>query len=1079
MKRISLVLAALFLTATLGYAQGPPTTPPGQARRFPSLDEQLKNAHVVPGSELEKLIKKNQDFSKLKDKDADDPIVPPWLKVYWRKGHPEANYDNDNDPTGGYPLVLKEILEWMVTHQDLKPGNPNATMAPGRNFQDLDADADDESTTSAMGFRRITTLGATAGTNVRTSGAQTVSRSESDIRINYWNPLKIIAASNNIGGSGMQGQYYSTDGGVTWGQTNLPLASGDAFHSDPTVDWSSDGTAWSTTMGINSAQTVLKVQSYKSTNGGATWTFDGTISGSQTNTDKQMQWVDHSATSAFANNNYVIWHNGNPAFMNRRTSTGWGTPIQVSDGQATGTCIGADVKTNSAGDVFGFFPDTGSRGIFVVKSTNGGASYGAPVKIRTTFRGYDIGVPSFNSRRALVYVSGGAYKNGTTNNVYAVWTDLSGDTGCASTTSEPGSNVSSTCKTRIWFTRSTDGGATWSAAVKLNNQSGLNDQFNPFLAVDETNGTLGAIYYDTVADAGRKKVDVYYQMSSDGGATWQAAVKVTTAMTDETVTGADSGNQFGDYNSLSGYGNAFFPSWTDRRNNAKEEIWTAKVTTSTTATFSISGNAGTTGATLSTSGGSATSDASSNYTIANLAAGTYTVTPSKSGCTFSPTSSSVTITSANVTGVNFTASCTAPTFSISGNAGTTGATVTAGSSSATSDASSNYSMSGFVAGTYTVTPSKSGCTFSPASSSVTVTSANVTGVNFTATCGTGDTQLTSGVAVTGQSVALNAWKYYFITVPAGATNLTVATSAATADVDLYTQFNVKPTTSAWICRPYTSSGNETCSATNPSSGTWWFGVNGYAAGNFTITATVTTPVATYSISGSAGTSGATVTAGSQGATSDGSNNYVISGLANGTYTVTPSKSGCTFSPTTLSVTVAGANVTGNNFTASCSSSTLFSNGFDSGTGWATAQVSGTAGAWTIVTSGTHPVIAVHGGSGMARFNSYDSASGSQTRIYQTTGFAIPGTATTATLKFWVYHDTGYSADADRVQVQASTTGTWANVGTAINRYDGTTGWKQHTIDLTAYKGTTVQLGFLGISVFGNDVYIDDAVVTTP
>src|SRR2546430_12654996 len=41
---------------------------------------------------------------------------------------------------------------------------------------------------------------------------------------------------------------------------------------------------------------------------------------------------------------------------------------------------------------------------------------------------------------------------------------------------------------------------------------------------------------------------------------------------------------------------------------------------------------------------------SSNYTISNLAAGTYTVTPSKSGCTFSPASSSVTITSANVTG---------------------------------------------------------------------------------------------------------------------------------------------------------------------------------------------------------------------------------------------------------------------------------------------------------------------------------------------------------------------------------------------------------------------------------------------
>src|SRR3954451_2221312 len=202
MKRISLVLFAMFLVSSAIYAQ--PTTPPGQAKKFPSLDEQLKKAHANPDSELEKLIKKNQDFSKLKDKDADDPIVPPWLKVYWRKGHPEANYDNDNDKSGGYPLVLKEILEWMMTHQDLKPGNPDASMAPGYQFGDLDADEADQPTILMSRFGPIVALGASAGTNVRTSGAQTVSRSESDIRINYWDPTKIIAASNNIGGSGMQ-----------------------------------------------------------------------------------------------------------------------------------------------------------------------------------------------------------------------------------------------------------------------------------------------------------------------------------------------------------------------------------------------------------------------------------------------------------------------------------------------------------------------------------------------------------------------------------------------------------------------------------------------------------------------------------------------------------------------------------------------------------------------------------------------------------------------------------------------------------------------------------------------------------
>ena len=177
-----------------------------------------------------------------------------------------------------------------------------------------------------------------------------------------------------------------------------------------------------------------------------------------------------------------------------------------------------------------------------------------------------------DSRRLLIYVSGGAYRTASKNLVYASWSDL------VSACTEPGTNVASTCKTRVWFSRSTDGGATWSAAVMLNNQASLNDQFAQWLVVDETTGALEIVYYDTVADAGRKKVDIWHQSSFDDGVTWSPAVKVTSAQTDETVSGADSGNQFGDYNSLSGIAGQFFPSWTDRRNNAREEIWTAKLT---------------------------------------------------------------------------------------------------------------------------------------------------------------------------------------------------------------------------------------------------------------------------------------------------------------------------------------------------------------------------------------------------------------------------------------------------------------------------------------------------------------------
>ncbi|MFL6263513.1 MAG: hypothetical protein ACJ76Y_27790 [Thermoanaerobaculia bacterium] len=547
--------------------------------QWPTVQEQLDKDHVQAGSALERLILNNQDFSMLNPQEFNDHIrIPLWLRVQYRKSHPNDRF-SPADPTGGYPLVLHEVWEWMTTHQDLRPGKPEHSGPQEK--------------VSETGEQRI-------------SGAQTSPRSESDIRVNYLNPQKIIGASNNISSSGRQAMFFSSNGGASWGQTLLPLVTGDAFMSDPTVDWTSDGTAWSTTIGINSAGTVLTMRSYKSTDGGATWTFDATFSGGLTNNDKQMMWVDHSATSPFKDTIYVIWHPGAQAEVARRTGpTGsWQTPIRVSGAETTGTAIGDDIKTNSFGDVFGFFPDTGSRRLNVVKSTNGGVSFGTPVRIATGFGSFQYAIPADASRQPLIYISGGAYRTSTKNNVYAAWNDLSGDTGCTSGAG-PGTNAASTCKSRIFFARSTDGGATWSAPVKVNNQSGLNDQFNQWLVVDETNGKLALMYYDTVGDSTRKSVNVYYQSSTDDGVTWSTPFKVTTASTNETTAGSDSGNQYGDYNSLSGISGTFFPSWTDRRSGASEEIWTAAVADGTVATpdFSISasptaksivvGNAGT------------------------------------------------------------------------------------------------------------------------------------------------------------------------------------------------------------------------------------------------------------------------------------------------------------------------------------------------------------------------------------------------------------------------------------------------------------------------------------------------------
>jgi hypothetical protein len=84
---------------------------------WPALEEQLGRATARPGSKLDRLIRDNQEFDMLSPSEADDGLpFPPWLRVYWRKSHPELDF---RGPRVGYPLLLERVLEWMLSHQDL------------------------------------------------------------------------------------------------------------------------------------------------------------------------------------------------------------------------------------------------------------------------------------------------------------------------------------------------------------------------------------------------------------------------------------------------------------------------------------------------------------------------------------------------------------------------------------------------------------------------------------------------------------------------------------------------------------------------------------------------------------------------------------------------------------------------------------------------------------------------------------------------------------------------------------------------------------------------------------------------
>jgi len=99
----------------------------------------------------------------------------------------------------------------------------------------------------------------------------------------------------------------------------------------------------------------------------------------------------------------------------------------------------------------------------------------------------------------------------------------------------------------------------------------------------------------------------------------------------------------------------------------------------------------------------------------------------------------------------------------------------------------------------------------------------------------GDTPLSNGFALSGQtlasSVSQGGWKYYFFDVPTGAANLVIDLYDLTGDLDLFGRQGNKPTADIFDCSSYQSDWySEQCVITSPAAGTWWVGVNNYDIG---------------------------------------------------------------------------------------------------------------------------------------------------------------------------------------------------------------------------------------------------------
>lgn len=101
--------------------------------------------------------------------------------------------------------------------------------------------------------------------------------------------------------------------------------------------------------------------------------------------------------------------------------------------------------------------------------------------------------------------------------------------------------------------------------------------------------------------------------------------------------------------------------------------------------------------------------------------------------------------------------------------------------------------------------------------------------------------LTSGTGVTISGTgARGSQQFRKITIPAGASALTVTIRGGTGDVDLYVSHGGVPTTSNFGCRSWNGGNDEDCQFLSPAAGTWFIMLDLWDPyGAATLTATVT------------------------------------------------------------------------------------------------------------------------------------------------------------------------------------------------------------------------------------------------
>lgn len=480
-----------------------------------------------------------------------------------------------------------------------------------------------------------TLWGANARANGDISGTQT-SQHEPSLAISRVDPnIVVVAAKDYRDGVKHVYLYVSQDGGQTWPpalQRRLPNLPADiSEESDPVVTARDDGRIYVTALGYGSGHGLFTTWS---DDGGNNWSDAVAITHNQTPPgwldDKEWMAVDNFPASPYYHNLYVAWANGGILFKRSTDGgTSWTINYQII---APGATEYPYVVVATDGDVYVFYMynwgPCANGVIRFVKSSDGGATFGAPVNVANASQPCSPihGGLGYDQYRFFSIITAAANPLDP-DELWVAWTD---------------DNNVTYGPTDVLYVRSTDGGTSWSSPARLSHDApGTGrDHITPVFAAGP-DGRLHALWLDKRYDPQNHLYHAYHTSTADGGQTWEPDHRVSEQAFDLNLYfPPPSGyNAAGDYWGLDAAGNIVMAAW-NTTVETSQDIYVARGVISDIVPMTVTlrgmvSDAATLlpidGANVTVDAGSvATSTASGAYTL-TLPAGVYSVTASAAG----------------------------------------------------------------------------------------------------------------------------------------------------------------------------------------------------------------------------------------------------------------------------------------------------------------------------------------------------------------------------------------------------------------------------------------------------------------